>query len=278
MNNEYSAIGRSGTEWLLIKLLSWGLVLLVLSPVVMVIIMSFTSASTLQFPPPSYSIKWYQETWSLIAGIDASYSRLRESIFTSLYIATITTGVTILVGVPASYALTKYNFVGKATIQELLGLPVVFPTVVLGIALLVLFSALHTDLGIFQIVIAHAIVGLPFLMRNCMNAMREISPALEEAAGILGASPLTTFREIVLPLCGGGIASGAILVFIMSFNEFTLSFFLYSVDVSPLPIWLYQQANTSFSPLVFAVSTLIVLINIFAVLGVDALLARKRSR
>ncbi|ASY73846.1 Spermidine Putrescine ABC transporter permease component potC (plasmid) [Sinorhizobium fredii CCBAU 83666] len=79
------------------------------------------------------------------------------------------------------------------------------------------------------------------------------------------------FREVVLPLAAGGIASGAILVFILSFNEFTLSYFLYTVDIFPLPIWLFQQANTSFSPAVFAISALMVVINVGAVLILDTL-------
>src|SRR5258708_30269370 len=106
--------------------------------------------------------------------------------------------------------------------------------------------------------------------------MRGIDPMLEEAAKTLGASAPRAFFEIVLPLASGGIASGAMLVFILSFNEFTLSYFLYTVDVFPLSIWLFQQANTSFSPAIFAVSTLTVLITVAVVLGVDVIAGRKR--
>jgi putative spermidine/putrescine transport system permease protein len=269
--------GRSGSEWRLIKLIAGVLILLMLSPIVMVVLMSFTGGATLQFPPPGLSFRWYQEVWQLLVGPDADLVRLREAVIESLQIAALTSVVTVLAGVPASYALTRYGFTGKAVTEELLGLPVVFPAVVLGIALLVLFSRLSVDLGLFQIVIAHSIIGLPFLMRNCMAAMQGVDPALEEAAKTLGASPLRMFREIVLPLAGGGIASGAILVFILSFNEFTLSYFLYTVDVFPLPIWLFQQANTSFSPAVFAVSSLVVVVNVAAVLVLDTLIASGSS-
>jgi putative spermidine/putrescine transport system permease protein len=269
--------GRSGSEWRLIKLVAGALILLMLSPIVMVVLMSFTDGTTLQFPPPGLSLRWYHEVWKLLFGPDADLVRLREAVVESLQIAALTAVITVLVGVPASYALTRYRFGGKAVAEELLGLPVVFPAVVLGIALLVLFSGLSVDLGLFQIVIAHSIIGLPFLMRNCMAAMQGIDPALEEAAKTLGASPVRMFREIVLPLAGGGIASGAILVFILSFNEFTLSYFLYTVDVFPLPIWLFQQANTSFSPAVFAVSSLIVVVNVAAVLVLDTLISGRNS-
>jgi putative spermidine/putrescine transport system permease protein len=152
----------------------------------------------------------------------------------------------------------------------------VFPTVVLGVSLLMLISLTGLDLGMGQIVIAHAIIALPFMMRNCMAAMRGIDPVLQEAAKTLGASDLRAFFEIVLPLAREGIVSGALLAFIISFNEFTLSYFLYTIDVFPLSIWLFQQSNTSFSPAIFAVSTLTIVITVLAILAVDVLAGRRR--
>ncbi|MER8435957.1 ABC transporter permease [Mesorhizobium sp. M1312] len=275
--SDHFAAGRSGFEWRLIKGLSIVLIALFLAPICMVLFVSFTAGTTLQFPPPGLSLRWYQDVWAMLAGPDASIVRLRESLLVSLEIAALTALVCVAVGVPASYALVRFRFWGRGLVEELLGLPVVFPAVVLGIALLVLVSASGIDFGIFQIVAAHSIIGLPFLMRNCLAAMRGIDSMLEEAAKTLGASAPRAFFEIVLPLASGGIASGAILVFILSFNEFTLSYFLYTVDVFPLSIWLFQQANTSFSPAVFAVSSLIVVINVAAVLIVDAVIGNRGS-
>jgi putative spermidine/putrescine transport system permease protein len=272
-----NTIGRAGAEAALIKVFTAVLLLLLLSPIVMVVVMSFTPATTLQFPPPGLSLRWYGEVWSMFAGGNAG-SRLSESLFASLEIASATALVCIVAGVPASYALVRFRFRGRAAIEELLGLPIIFPTVVLGISLLVLVSRSGLDLGMTQIVVAHAIVGLPFMMRNCMAAMHGMDPALEEAAKTLGASGVRAFAEIVLPLARGGIASGALLVFILSFNEFTLSYFLYTVDVFPLSIWLFQQSNTSFSPAVFAVSALIIFLNILIILVVDTLIGQRGRR
>jgi putative spermidine/putrescine transport system permease protein len=144
------------------------------------------------------------------------------------------------------------------------------------VALLMLVSFSGVDFGMWQIVIAHAIVGLPFMMRNSMASMRGIDPVLQEAAKTLGASGIRAFLEIILPLSREGIVSGALLVFIISFNEFTLSYFLYTIDVFPLSIWLFQQSNTSFSPAIFAISTLIILITVAAILAVDQLAGRRR--
>jgi len=107
-----------------------------------------------------------------------------------------------------------------------------------AVALLMLVSFSGKSIfGLWQIVVAHAIVGLPFMMRNCMASMRGIDPVLQEAAKTLGASGLRAFFENrPAAVAGRPSFSGALLVFIISFNEFTLSYFLYTIDVFPLSI------------------------------------------
>lgn len=274
--SDMTHIGRHGIEGLIVKGVTLVLVVLLLAPIVMVVAMSFTAGTTLQFPPPGLSLRWYDEVWKLLTGPDAAIARLGEALAVSLQIAAATSILCVLAGVPASYALVRLQFPGRGLVEEMLGLPVVFPTVVLGVALLMLVSQSRLDFGMGQIVIAHAIIGLPFMMRNCMASMRGIDPVLQEAAKTLGASGARAFFEIVLPLAREGIVSGALLVFIISFNEFTLSYFLYTIDIFPLSIWLFQQSNTSFSPAIFAVSTLTIVITVAVILAVDLLAGRKR--
>ncbi len=263
-------IGRSGIEAGIVNVFTLILVIVLLLPIVTVVIISFTSATTLQFPPPGWSLQWYQEVWGLLAEPDYDYTRLGESLVTSILIAILTSLTCLITGVPASYALVRLKFFGRSMVEELLlSVPIIFPTVVLGIALLVIVSALPVDFGIFQIVIAHSIIGLPFMMRNCVAALHGIDPALQEAAKTLGASAPRAFFEVVFPLIKGGVSSGVLLVFILSFNEFTLSYFLYTVDVVPLSMWLFTESNTSFSPSIFAVSSMMILFNIAVILIVD---------
>jgi putative spermidine/putrescine transport system permease protein len=256
---------------MLINSITFVLLALIFLPIIVVILMSFTAGTTLQFPPPGFSLQWYADLWHSVTGAASGVTRLTESFRISATIAGLAAIICVLAGVPASYALVHYRFRGHSAVEELLGLPVVFPAVVLGISLLILISASGLQFGLWQIVIAHAIICLPYMMRNCITALKEVDPALEEAAKTLGASSLRTFLEIVLPLMRGGVVSGVLLVFILSFNEFTLSYFLYSVDVFPLPIWLFQQSNTSFSPAIFAVSSLAIFLNVAIILIVDTL-------
>jgi putative spermidine/putrescine transport system permease protein len=270
-------LGRHGAENIALTAITIAILVLILLPIAVVLVMSFTAVTTLQFPPPALSTRWYGEVWEMLTGSEASLARLRESTVASLVIAAGAATTTAVAGVPAAYALTRFRFAGRLAAEEWVGLPLIFPTVVLGISLLVIVSLLPFDLGMVQIMIAHSLVGLPFMVRTCMAALEGIDTHLEEAARTLGASGLRAFAGITFPLMRGGVASGILLVFILSYNEFTLSYFLYTVDVFPLPIWLFQQSNTSFSPAVFAVSSLIILVNVIAVLLVDRLIGNRGS-
>ena len=273
-----TTIGRSGFESALIVTLTVVLLVLLLLPIVAVFVISFTSATTLVFPPPDWSLRWYEEVWTMIADPGDDFTRLEESLVTSILIAAFTSLTCLVAGVPASYALVRFRFLGRAIVEELLlSVPIIFPTVVLGVALLVIVSVTGLDLGLFQIVVAHSIIGLPFMMRNCVAALHGIDPSLQEAAKTLGASNVRAFFEIVFPLMRGGISSGVLLVFILSFNEFTLSYFLYTVDVFPLSIWLFTQSNTSFSPSIFAVSSLMIVFNIIVILIVDRVVGTRNA-
>jgi len=213
----------------------------------------------------------------MLIGADASLLRLREAMVASLMIAGGAAMTAAVTGVPAAYALIRFRFPGRLAVEQYLGLPLIFPSVVLGISLLVIVTLLPFNLGMVQIIIAHSLIGLPFMIRNCMAALDGVDPHLEEAARTLGASWLTAFADITFPLMRSGVASGILLVFIISYNEFTLSYFLYTVDVFPLPIWLFQQSNTSFSPAVFAVSSLIILVNVMVVFVVDRVIGSRHS-
>lgn len=259
----------SRVEHHMIRVLAGVVVLFTLLPIFVIVILSFTATTTLQFPPPEIGLRWYREMWLMIAGPDSGFLRLKEAFLTTLIIASLASLLCVVAGVPAAYALTRRSFFTKGLVEELIGLPVVFPAVVLGVALLTFVSSLGLRLGTFQLVIAHAIIGLPFMVRNCLASLTGVDQSLEAAAQTLGAPPLRAFFETTLPLMRAGIASGTMLVFVLSFNEFTLAYFLYTVDVFPLSIWLFQQSNTSFSPVILAISAVMIVVNVVAILAVD---------
>jgi putative spermidine/putrescine transport system permease protein len=261
-------------ENLIISAMTFGVVLFILSPIVFVLIISFTSGDTLEFPPPGWSFQWYLSAIKLIGGASWRVERLTSSLLTSGAIAGMATILSVGAGVPASYALVRYRFKGKLLVEQLVTLPLVFPLIVLGVSLLVMASRLGFGGGFWAIVIAHVIITFPFVVRNCVASLEGISITLEEAASTLGANWLRTFWEIVLPLMRPGILSGMLIAFIISFNEFTVSYFLYTVDVFPFPIWLFTRANSSLDPTIFSLSSAVIFLDIGLILLLDRVVGK----
>lgn len=242
--------------------LSGFILLLVVLPILCLVVMSFSASSTLDFPPPGFSMQWYQAAWATFVSPDKSdVLSMGEALSTSLLVAVQTMLLTTLVAVPASYALTRGSFRGKALVTQLVALPMVFPMVVLGLSLLLVFEQLPLNLGIGRLVIAHVILALPFAVKNCTAALLGVGVDMEEAAQMLGARPLRAAVDVVVPLMRSGILAGMLLAFIISFNEFTVTYFLYSVDVVTLPIWMFSRTVSSLDPTVFSFAVVIVLID-----------------
>jgi len=261
-------------ENIIISSITLLVVLFILAPVIFLVIISFTAGDTLQFPPPGWSFRWYESVFKLMAGISWKVERLTSSILISAVIAATTMILSVGAGVPASYALVRYRFKGKMFVEQLVTLPLVFPLIVLGVSLLVMASRMGFGGGFWPIVIAHVIITFPFVVRNCIASLEGVSSTLEEAAWTLGASWRRSFWEIILPLMRPGILSGMLIAFIISFNEFTVSYFLYTVDIFPFPIWLFSRANSSLDPTVFSLSTAVILFDIGLILLLDRVIGK----
>lgn len=247
--------------------LSGLILLLAVMPILTMIVMSFNGSANLDFPPTGFSLQWYRAAWHTFVSPDQSdVLSLGQALTTSLLVAGLTMVLATLAAIPAAYALTRCRFPGQALALHLVSLPLVFPMVVLGLALLLVFDHLPPPLdaahfGTARLVIAHVILALPFAVKNCTAAMTAIGAEVEEAAQMLGASPLRAIVDVVVPLMRSGILAGMLLAFIVSFNEFTVTYFLYTIDVMTVPIWMYSRTVSSLDPTVFSFAVMIVLID-----------------
>ena len=146
-------------------ILSGLILLLAVLPILTMIVMSFSGASNLDFPPSSYSLQWYKAAWHTFVSPDASdVLSLGKAMTTSLMVSCLTMVFATLIAVPAAYALTRCEFRGKAVALQLMSLPLVFPMVVLGLALLLVFDSLPFHMTTSRLVIAHVILALPFVV------------------------------------------------------------------------------------------------------------------
>jgi putative spermidine/putrescine transport system permease protein len=232
------------------------------APILTMIVMSFGASGTLEFPPQSFGLDWYRAAWHTFVSPDASdVLSIGQALKTSLIVAVSTMLIATAVSVPAAYALNRYRFRGKALVEQLVALPLVYPMVMLGLSLLLVFNALPVELGLGRLIIAHVILALPFTVKNCAASVASIGPEFEEAATVMGASPMRALIDVILPLMRPGILAGMLFAFIVSFNEFTVTFFLYGIDTMTLPVWLYSRTVSSLDPTVFSFAVFIVLID-----------------
>lgn len=225
--------------------------LFMIAPLVIVVIVSFTSANYLLFPPPGLSLRWYETVFGL--------SWFRATLINSLIIAMVSTGIAVVVGVLAARALARGRFAGQTAIEYIALGPLLLPGVVIGFAFFNVLVLLRLEnLGLTNLILAHVMITLPFVVRSVWATMAGSDVSLEEAAYSLGATPLQTFRLVVLPSALPGILAGAILAFTYSFNDITISIFLTSGSISTLPVELMADLEYSANAGPAAISSLMI--------------------
>jgi ABC-type spermidine/putrescine transport system, permease component II len=227
-----------------------------LAPLVIVVIVSFTSASYLLFPPPGYSLRWYAAVMEL--------SWFWRSLGVSLTVAVVSTAIAVVLGTLAARALTRRKFPGHSVLEYVVLSPLLLPGVVLGFALFNVLVLLRLEnLGLPNLIVAHTLITLPFVVRSVWSAMAGTDASLEEAAYSLGATPLKAFRYVVLPTAMPGILAGTILAFTYSFNDVTISIFLTSGSVTTLPVELMADLEYSANAAPAAISSLMIALMLF---------------
>ena len=251
-------------------------------PVILIVVMSFSGDHGLTFPPQSLSLQWYGSAWSVLWG-DRSEGTMSamSGLVTSFGVGLVTMFASVLVCIPLAYSLVRGGGRSQRWVELLFTMPLVFPLVVLGVSYLLIVETLATstgiELGYFRLILPHITLALPLVLRNCISAMGGIHPELEEAAMSLGASPLRAAWNVVVPLMKPGILAGFIFAFVISFNEFTVTFFMYTIDVRTLPIWMYSRTVSSLDPTTLAISTLIILLDVALIAWVDKIVGGKTS-
>jgi len=216
-------------------------------PLAILTLQSFTAESYLAFPPPSYGIRWYREVFT-----SADW---REAATTSLLIAAISTPISLVLGTMAALGLDRGPMRGRAALYALMISPMTLPHLVLGLGLLQLALKLEIDDTLWAFVPAHVTVCVPFVIISVGASLASFDRRLETAAQSLGASPLTAFLLITLPILRPGIVGGAIFAFITSFDEFIITYFL-AIYTKTLPIEIYSSLMFQVSPAIAAISVL----------------------
>ena len=225
-------------------------------PIVMVVIFSFNT-SQMNIVWEGFTPRWY--------GTFFQNRSLMEALWLSLYIAVVSTAIATVIGTLGAVGLKRFEFRGKHFIDQLLYIPVVIPEVVLGVALLCIFSALKIELGVTTIILSHVTFCIPFVVMNVRARIAGFDKSLEEAAQDLGANGIQTFFKVTLPLIMPGVTSGAMLSFSLSLDDVIISFFVTGPGSTTLPLKIFSTVKTGVTPEVNALSTIIMFVVIIGI-------------
>src|SRR5690606_33704111 len=188
-----------------------GLVLFYLIfPIFVVIPVSFSSASYLQFPPPGFSFQWYQKYFDRTDWIDAT--------FLSLWIACVTAILATILGTMASLALVRGKFWGKNLANAFMVSPLVIPGIIVAIGVYFFYARIQIVGSPWALALAHTALALPFVVINVSATLYGFDERLEYAAMNLGANRWQTFRHVTFPIIRPGVFAGALFAFITSFD------------------------------------------------------------
>lgn len=232
---------------LLGTLAAGGLLSLVL-PTLIVIVESFDTRRFIAFPPQGFSFDRY------VAVFHSDF--LIQAAELSFACSLVTIALDCVLGIPAAIALVRGQFKGKALLTAFLLSPIMLPGIVIGIAILIFYSALGATQSIPLMIVSHVVFTLPFMIRLTMSRMERTDQTLEEAAQSLGAGTWQTFRFILLPQLWPGIVAGAGFSFLNSFDNLTISLFTAPIRQRPLPIELFYMTRFDLDPRVSAVAAL----------------------
>jgi ABC-type spermidine/putrescine transport system permease subunit II len=236
------------TRWMRIAL---ALTLFVLfAPLVVIIALSFNESEfgTLPF---HFTFKWY----SALFGDSNLLRPTGLSVRMSLAVA----ATAVAAGTPAAiWLVRRARPAGGALLNGVLLSALTVPWLVLGVAMLLVVNALGLGRGLFSVYLGLTAITLPYVTFLVVNRLRGIDPDLEAAARSLGASPLQAYLRVVLPLAMPAIAGGALIAFMVSFNNFLIQYFLAPFGVQTLPLEIYTLIRVGYEPDLNALATLIV--------------------
>lgn len=242
---------------------------MILAPIVVVVALAFSADNFILFPPSGYSLRWFRQL--------TSNQPLMNALLLSVQIACVVTVLSLLIGVPAALALDKNRFGGQEALKNLFLAPLLLPTLIIGLALLLAFTPLRLTATLPGLVLGHMTVTLPFVIRMMTTAFSTLPDDIEAAAATLGARPWRVIWRVTLPLATSGLIACAALSFLLSFDETVISLFLSGPRNSTLPVEMVRYVEGRTDPLIAALSVLLIVATLIVVVVVERLVGVARA-
>jgi putative spermidine/putrescine transport system permease protein len=236
------------------------ILLVMIAPIIVVIMLSFSSASYLTFPPPAFGVRWYRE-----------YLGSRDWLAATALSIEVAVSVVVLstvLGTLATLGLARLPRTARMLATGLILSPLIMPVIIVAIGVYYAFARyglVGTPAGL---VLAHTCLAVPFVVTSVGASLAGFDRRLEMAALSLGATPFGTFRQVTLPLIMPGVLVGALFAFITSYDELVVALFLSGANAVTLPRRMWEDLRYALDPTIAAVSTLTILVTVVPMLWV----------
>ena len=253
--------GIGGVGQAALRATSAMVLLILLGPMIVLVIMSFSGADYVVFPPAGFGLKWY---YRFFTSPDFMFAFL-----TSIQVAIAASAGATLLGIPAAYVLVRRRFPGKGMLEGIFLAPLMVPQIIVGAGLLQLYAWWGTANTVVGLIAAHIVVVLPYVIRTVGGALSTVDPHVEEAAADLGANQFQVLTLIVVPMIKGGVLAGALFSLIMSWINVEISIFLSATGTYTLPVLLYNYMEYSLTPIVIVASSVSIFVTVLLVAIID---------
>jgi putative spermidine/putrescine transport system permease protein len=242
----------------------FGLVFLTV-PLLIVIPMSFSPARALTFPPPGFSLRWYQTFFG--------DPRWMDAMWTSTIVAILSSVAALVLGSLAAYGLRRGSFRGRDWAEGNFMSPLIVPTIIVAIALYLSLARVGLLGSFIGLVAAHTVLNVPLVMMVMAVAIREFDLRIEQVAWSLGASWRYTMLKVVLPNLAPSVFAAWIFAFIGSFDEVIVTSFI-AGKYETVPKKMFNELILEVNPTITAVATLLIAITVLALAAVTFVLGR----
>lgn len=230
-------------------------------PIVVLMVMGFNE-SRYNSLPFQFSLKWYEEL--------AENDTLMEATANSLLLALVTGIICVILATLFILGVKALSRRTEGLFQSVMMMPMSIPWLIMGLSMLLMIRFLDMDKNMFFVVMGHVVISLPYAMLVLQARVQSLDPSLEEMSYSLGASHLTTFFRVTFPAIAPAMVAGGFLSFMISFDNFAISYFLIPSGISTLPIEIQSSIKFGFTPEINAISTLVIGISLvcLAIVGI----------
>ena len=249
----------------LLALFGGAVLLFLCLPIAVVVPMSFSSASSLEFPPPGLSLRWYQSFFG-----DPRW--LRAAAISGL-VALVSSIAALVLGSVAAYGLVRGRFGGRALLEGNFVAPLILPPVITAVALYIFFARIGLLGTIAGLIVAHTILTVPYVVLLMSVAIRQFDVRIEQVAYSLGASWFRMFRSVLLPNLLPSVLAAWIFAFIISFDEVIVTIFLAGA-YDTIPKRMFNELILQVNPTITAIATLLIALSVVTI-GIIAWLMRR---